>query len=60
MFNWKRISQQVADYTFGTDKFVGDVCDRLYEINPEAQSLDDFEYDVFYDVLMEVDEWDIF
>ena len=58
MFNWQRISYEIEEYTFGTDEFVRRCCDRLFEINPNAQSVDDFEYSVFYDVLMEVDKED--
>lgn len=54
MFNWKHISKQVADYTFGDDKFIAECCDRLFDINPEAQSVDDFESSVFYDVIFDV------
>ena len=54
MFNFSHIRSEVADYTFGTDSEVQAICDLLYQLNPDAQSVDDFEYSVFYDVLMEV------
>lgn len=55
MFNFSRIRSEVANYTFADDKFCSEVCDKLFEINPEAQSLNDFERSVFYDVIFEVD-----
>lgn len=54
MFNFSRIRSEVADYTFGADAEVEAICDLLYQLNPEAQSVDDFEYRVFYDVIMAV------
>lgn len=54
MFNFSSIRSEVADYTFGDDAELQAICDLLYQLNPEAQSVDDFEYSVFYDVLMRV------
>ena len=54
MFNFSRIRSEIADYTFGDDAEVQAICELLYLHNPNAQSVDDFEYSVFYDVLMAV------
>lgn len=59
MFNFSRIRSEVADYTFGDDAEVQAICDLLYQLNPEAQSVDDFDYSVFCDVLIEVDKEEI-
>lgn len=60
MFNWQGIAQQVADYTFCDDKFAREVCEKLYDINPEAQSVDDFEQIDFYDAIFAVEEENLF
>lgn len=60
MFNWQGISQQVADYAFCDDKFAREVCEKLYDINPEAQSVDDFEQIDFYDAIFAVEEEKLF
>lgn len=60
MFNWKRISHQVAEYTWCDDKFALEVCEKLFDVNPEAQSVDDFEQIAFYDAIFAVEEENIF
>ena len=52
MFNFSRIYSEVADYTQGTDFAVQAICELLYLHNPNAQSVDDFEYDVFLDCVL--------
>ena len=56
MFNWQRISYEVENFTFGTDELVRAICDKLYDINPDAQSVDDFEYDTFVDACLAADK----
>ena len=56
MFNFSGIREQVSDYTQGTDIYVSEVVNRLYDLNPDAQSVDDFGYDVFADVLIACEE----
>lgn len=60
MFNWQGIAQQVAEYTFSDDMFARKVCDKLYDINPEAQSVDDFKQIDFYDAIFAVEEENLF
>lgn len=60
MFNWQKIAQQVADYTFCDDKFAREVCEKLYDVNPDAQSVDDFEQIEFYDAIFAVEEEKLF
>lgn len=55
MFDWNRIRREVKEYTNGTDDYVERVTSRLFDLNPNASSINDFDYDEYIDIVIEED-----
>ena len=54
MFDYERICQDISDFSDIDSAYFDAVAEHLREINPDAQCLDDFDYDVFLTICDEV------
>lgn len=54
MFDYERICRDFSDFSDIDSAYFDAIAERLSEINPDAQCLDDFDYDVFLAICDEV------
>lgn len=54
MFDYERICRDLSDFSDIDSAYFDTITERLREIDPDAQCLDDFDYDVFLAICDEV------